>query len=136
MGCMASSLMHIHKHKVGHNVTKPQNILLFPNRVIKFTDFGISRDRDGHDNTTTHTSYGPSRGYAAPEFRGTAAETEKAGFNQYESDVYSIGCAFRHIATVRYILFGRHYPRIEDITWLLDNNGYKKGGKDITDYLS
>ncbi len=77
MGGMASSLMHIHKRKVGHNDIEPQNILSLPNRVIKFTDFGMSGERDGHDNTTTHTSYGLGRGHATPETRETAAGTEK-----------------------------------------------------------
>jgi serine/threonine protein kinase len=75
-----AALVHIHALGIVSRDVKPENFIV-ADKTIKLTDFGISKslDRDGRISGNTGT-----RGYAAPEARGTNKHSANA-------DVWSLG---------------------------------------------
>ena len=77
---MLEAMAHAHHRRVLHGDLKPENIILFPDDVLRVTDFGIARvmKRTIHDASGSGTV-----GYVAPE--------QAMGHPSLRSDVFSLG---------------------------------------------
>ena len=85
------ALVCAHQDGVIHRDIKPKNILITRSGVIKLTDFGVARDMDAPDLTTTGTLIGTPF-YMSPE----QASGDKVG---YQSDIYSLGIVLYEMVT-------------------------------------
>lgn len=76
---LLAALAHAHAHRIIHCDVKPENLLLFPGKRLRLTDFGIAkvsqRTRTGSGSGTV--------GYLAPE--------QAMGRPSFRSDVFSAG---------------------------------------------
>jgi len=80
-----------HRAGIIHRDIKPKNILITRDGVVKLTDFGVARDLDAPDLTTTGTLIGTPF-YMSPE----QASGSKVG---YQSDLYSLGIVLYEMVT-------------------------------------
>ncbi|KAK5635181.1 hypothetical protein RRF57_010893 [Xylaria bambusicola] len=91
-GCLSRIVRLLHvDESVKHKDIKPQNILV-NERIVFFSDFGISRYFPDGNSVTS----GPSRHtrrYSAPE----VVKSDKRG---RRADIFSLGCVFLEIITV------------------------------------
>jgi serine/threonine protein kinase len=95
-GCLASSLKYLHDKNIRHRDIKPQNILI-KDRVVLFTDFGISYDfSDATGGRSTTRSERPDRTvrYCSPEVMDPGAR------HNTSSDIWSLGCVFLEMMAV------------------------------------
>ena len=76
---MLAGLAHAHENRVIHCDVKPENFILFPNGLLKLTDFGIAR----FALRTVQGSGSGTVGFVAPE--------QAMGRPSYRSDVFSAG---------------------------------------------
>ena len=91
-GCLTSALGFLHNNRIRHKDIKPANVLVKSSNVF-LTDFGISLDWSGQDqSTTTGTTFSTPR-YCAPEVANHSARNSLA-------DIWSLGCVFLEIWTV------------------------------------
>jgi serine/threonine protein kinase len=82
---MVSALAYAHEQSVLHRDIKPENFVLFPDRTIQLSDFGLARiERGGHDVSASGTI-----GYMSPE--------QAMGRPSYRSDVFSLGLVIYRI---------------------------------------
>lgn len=82
---MVSALAYAHQQSVLHRDIKPENFVLFPDRTIQLSDFGLARiERKGHDVSASGTI-----GYMSPE--------QAMGRPSYRSDVFSLGLVIYRI---------------------------------------
>jgi serine/threonine-protein kinase len=68
-----------HEHRIIHCDIKPENLILFPDGLLKLTDFGIAKVAE----RTIRASGSGTLGYCAPE--------QAMGKPSFRSDVFSIG---------------------------------------------
>lgn len=93
------ALEHAHKHGIVHRDIKPSNFLLSRKNdhlVVKLTDLGLSRQRDGEDFRVTKagTTVG-TVDYISPE------QARDSGAADIRSDLYSLGCTWYHMLAGR-----------------------------------
>ena len=81
--CGVLDYLHMQNPPIIYRDMKPANIMLQPNGNIKLIDFGIAREYKEHNLEDT-VSLG-TKGYAAPEVRGTEERYD------YTADIYSFG---------------------------------------------
>ncbi|XP_058511268.1 MAPK/MAK/MRK overlapping kinase isoform X2 [Ochotona princeps] len=84
------SLDHMHRNGIFHRDVKPENILI--KLVLKLGDFGSCRSVYSKQ---PYTEYISTRWYRAPECLLTD------GFYTYKMDLWSAGCVFYEIASLR-----------------------------------
>lgn len=76
---MVDAVAYAHENRVLHRDIKPENFILFPDNVIRLTDFGLARiGQTGHEVSGSGTL-----GFIAPE--------QAMGKPTYRSDVFSLG---------------------------------------------
>ncbi len=85
------AVSYAHDHKIIHCDIKPENIILFPERLLALTDFGIAKI----SMRTVQGSGSGTLGHMAPE--------QAMGKPSYRSDVFSIGL-------ILYRMFSGHWP--------------------------
>ena len=90
-GCLVGALDFAHSKQIKHEDIKPNNILIKDHRPY-LADFGCAEDFSGLD---TSASINASR-YGTPVY--WAPETQRGR----SADVFSLGCVFSEMLTVRY----------------------------------
>ena len=100
---LISSLSFLQKNKISHRDIKPQNILIFKNKVYKLTDFGEARkvnERDKNSKSIMQYSLKGTELYMSPLlFNGLRTGQIDIMHNTYKSDVYSLGLCMLYAAT-------------------------------------
>ena len=103
---LISSLSFLQKNHISHRDIKPQNILIFKNKVYKLTDFGEARKigggKDGNNNEILQYSLKGTELYMSPLlFNGLRTGQIDIKHNTYKSDVYSLGLCLLYAASTR-----------------------------------
>ena len=100
---LISSLSFLQKNNISHRDIKPQNILIFKNKLYKLTDFGEARkigEKDKNDKDAIQYSLKGTELYMSPLlFNGLRTGQIDIKHNTYKSDVYSLGLCFLYAAT-------------------------------------
>ena len=100
---LISSLSFLQKNKISHRDIKPQNILIFKNKIYKLTDFGEARkinERDKNNKSILQYSLKGTELYMSPLlFNGLRTGQIDIMHNTYKSDVYSLGLCMLYAAT-------------------------------------
>ena len=89
---LCSALQFIHNHGVVHRDLKPSNLFLTQDGTVKLGDFGIARDLENQDITSSGMTVG-THAYMAPE--QIRADREITG----KADLYSLGCCLFELLT-------------------------------------
>ncbi len=113
---MISAVAYAHQNKVLHRDIKPENFVLFTDRTLQLTDFGLARlERAGHEVSASGTL-----GYMSQE--------QAMGKPSYRSDVFSLGL-------VIYRVLAGHLPEYPFET-LPEFNKLRRGlSKDFVDLI-
>ena len=102
---LISSLSFLQKNHISHRDIKPQNILIFKNKVYKLTDFGEARrigGKDENNNDILQYSLKGTELYMSPLlFNGLRTGQIDIKHNTYKSDVYSLGLCLLYAASTR-----------------------------------
>ena len=90
---LTKALDHMHRNLIFHRDVKPENILINDKtQTLKLADFGSCR---GRQSKAPFTEYISTRWYRAPECLLTN------GYYNEKMDLWSIGCVFFEILTLR-----------------------------------
>ena len=88
---MVAAVAHAHERRILHRDIKPDNFILFPEGIVRLTDFGLARV----ENRRFAASGSGTLGYIAPE--------QAMGKPTFRSDVFALGL-------VMYELFSGEVP--------------------------
>lgn len=97
---ICKAMKYIHENNIIHRDLKPENILLDGNKVVKLSDFGISKLVTKEEQTTTFTKGIGSLLFMAPEL------FKKEGSYDFKVDVYAFG------TVLYFVLTGGNLPEI------------------------
>ncbi|KAL0248310.1 hypothetical protein GEMRC1_003546 [Eukaryota sp. GEM-RC1] len=90
-------LRFLHAHNIAHRDLKPENILLSEGKILKITDFGLSRIvEDSLTKTTCGTIH-----YVAPD---VLTSRNHGGYDPFKSDIWSAGIVL-YVMTAGYLPF-------------------------------
>ena len=100
---LVSSLCFLQKNNISHRDIKPQNILIFKNKIYKLTDFGEARrikENDKNNKSLIQYSLKGTELYMSPLlFNGLRTGQIDIKHNTYKSDVYSLGLCMLYAST-------------------------------------
>lgn len=106
IGCqLASALQFAHNHGVIHRDLKPGNLFLTKDGSVKLGDFGIARDLQGADITSSGMTVG-THAYMAPE--QITGDTSLSG----KADLYSLGCCLFEMLVGRTPFVGENFAQL------------------------
>ena len=92
----------LQKNNISHRDIKPQNILVFPNKIYKLIDFGEARiinDKEKDSISSIQYSLKGTELYMSPLlFNGLRSRQIDVKHNVYKSDVYSLGLCMLYAA--------------------------------------
>ena len=89
---VADAVAHLHRHRVMHRDLKPANVLLTADGIVKVADLGLGRHFE-NDTHAVDSKVGTPH-YVSPELvRGAPYD--------WSGDVWSLGCVFYELATLR-----------------------------------
>ena len=100
----ALAVLYLHRRTYLHRGIKPHNCLLFDNNLLKLSDFGLAREIEA--SQTTSSQKGTHR-YMAPELH-QGNESGRAVFSK-PSDIYAYGMLVLEICTRK--------PPFEGLQW-------------------
>ncbi len=102
---LCSALQFAHNHGVIHRDLKPGNLFLTTDGQVKLGDFGIARDLEHTDITSSGMTVG-THAYMAPEqIRGDVTISGKA-------DLYSLGCCLFEMLTGQTPFVGDNFAHL------------------------
>ena len=125
---LISSLSFLQKNNISHRDIKPQNILIFKNKIYKLTDFGEARkisERDKNNKSLVQYSLKGTELYMSPLlFNGLRTGQIDIKHNTYKSDVYSLGLCLLYAATTcdKKLFEIRRLIEMEKIKNFVNNN--------------
>jgi serine/threonine protein kinase len=94
--------------QIVHRDIKPSNILVFPNNVVKLSDFGCSKQYDLSDLTKTKTMIGTAN-FLSPQARRCYevmtgnSEESLTQWDYFKSDVFSLGLTLLYTSTFKMV---------------------------------
>ena len=104
---ICSALQHAHNQGVIHRDLKPGNLFLTRDGELKLGDFGIARDLQSADLTSTGMTVG-THAYMAPEqITGDESISGKA-------DLYALGCCLYEMMTGDKVFGGENFAQLFD----------------------
>ncbi len=113
--CLLEALVYAHRKNIIHRDIKPANLILQPNGMLKVTDFGIAKMRDGStEGQTILTKSGFLLGtphYMSPE---QIREPKDAG---PQCDVYSAAVLLYEMLTGQLPFNSRSLPKLIDAVY-------------------
>ncbi|HLF00456.1 MAG TPA: serine/threonine-protein kinase, partial [Anaerolineales bacterium] len=89
-----NALQYLHERGVVHRDIKPANIKIAPDGTAVLVDFGIAKEIDAEDGTTTTGARGLTPGFAPPEQYGVGTSRTDA-----RSDLYAFGATLYNLLT-------------------------------------
>lgn len=102
---ICSALQCAHNHGVIHRDLKPGNLFLTRTGVLKLGDFGIARDQQNTDLTSSGMTVG-THAYMAPEqITGDARISGKA-------DLYALGCCIYEMLAGQKVFAGDNFAQL------------------------
>ena len=100
LSSLIKALSFLQRNNIAHRDIKPQNILLYPNTVIKVADFGEAKEIKliKQQNTLKGTEM-----YMSPLLYNAVKYNKKnVEHNVYKSDVFSLGFCFLYAASLTF----------------------------------
>jgi serine/threonine-protein kinase len=91
---LCAALQHAHEKGIIHRDLKPSNLMILRDGTLKLTDFGIAKDLDVTQLTSTNCTVGTAAYMSPEQCRGERNLTHK-------SDLYSLGILFYELVTGR-----------------------------------
>jgi serine/threonine-protein kinase len=91
---LCAALQHAHEKGIVHRDLKPSNLMMLRDGTLKLTDFGIAKDLDETQLTSTNCTVGTAAYMSPEQCRGERNLTHK-------SDLYSLGVLFYELVTGR-----------------------------------
>ena len=102
-----------HTSDIAHNDLKPENIIIDEHGILKIIDYGLSCKK-----ATCHLAKrGMTPEYGAPEFVVTSKYNSgliRYIFDNFQSDIFSIGCILYELITGHKLLRHLRYPFFDD----------------------
>ena len=100
---LVSACCFLQKNNISHRDIKPQNILVFKNKIYKITDFGEAKKIEQWEKSNKSFIQYSLKGtelYMSPIlFNGLRSGQIDVNHNVYKSDVYSLGLCMLYAAT-------------------------------------
>lgn len=98
---LIDALSYLQEKNIAHRDIKPQNVLIFENRLYKLADFGEAKEvkllAQKHNGTLKGTEL-----YMAPALFNSLDQEKAVEHNPYKSDVYSLGYCTLLAATLSF----------------------------------
>jgi serine/threonine protein kinase len=91
---LCSALQHAHEKGIVHRDLKPSNLMVLRDGTVKLTDFGIAKDLDETQLTSTNCTVGTAAYMSPEQCRGERNLSHK-------SDLYSLGVVLYELITGR-----------------------------------
>ena len=135
---LTSVLAFLQKKNVSHRDIKPQNILVFKNKIYKMADFGEAKQVANWTISMVNNSLKGTELYMSPLlFNGLRTGQVDVKHNLFKSDVYSLGLSLLYASTTdnKSLYDIRQFINMNDVKKYLKNNLGKKYSNKFIDLL-
>ena len=132
-------LAFLQKKKVCHRDIKPQNILVFKDKIYKLADFGEAKQMQKINFSLANNSLRGTELYMSPLlFNGLRTGRVDVKHNLYKSDVYSLGLSLLFAATTdnKSLYDIRQFIDMKDVNEYLIKVLSKKFSRRLIDLIS
>ena len=117
---LVSGLVYLQRDKkIAHRDVKPENVIVFKNKVYKLGDFGEAKGTKKHDKLSTLRG---TDTYMSPIlYNGLKMAKEDVIHDLYKSDVFSLGYSMLYAVSLTHDIINeiRDFEKMEDITKVL-----------------